>query len=883
MLNSDLIAYLQPAPSLFDALEWRDVTGRITDIRADRYTLRLSAVLTPGLYRCRLQTEDGAFDMETAMMPMVRVPDGKLDPVGPWDFDHINSVMAMPMARTYVNGRLVGGMWFDMPGPEDIERSRLNADFGFEAEAGVTELTLEFVERDRDRIDWPRVKFIEIREDERAFRELAPLSKHRPRIYMNPEEADLSRDHLADSLAFRTLIERINNGAQGTVDFDLVCFAYLMTKDADIGETIRTKVVELCRLPTWSGKPDPLVMGGENDRGIALKLYMIGLAWDWCASLFAPDEQTLIKGKVEEYIRKLYEFTVLQRAYMGCPTPDPHSLGTWNGTAIACMAFYEDLEVARKALPFFHGLFTDSLQVFPQDGKNVWVTYFPFHLIRYLAAAHTFGGMRPELQESSFLDRLGNAMLASFRAPNSQELQRGLRTREHRYLSSFLNRFHPTPGISSIYETFVDQERRSAGDVDLGLFDFLFAPRFDVAPAPFPSAPFFAKDIGSVTFASSGGIAGAFTAGLKAGRSVSFHIQSHNREFPPSMGGIQLSVDGSPVLVEINSYGLDSSLGNTMCFDDGGSYTQGQYLNGNAGPEKSSYIRRCLIGERFIYAHAVIKSELHPRHHVKRAERIVVVDLRTGAIVVSDSFEGDQPLLFATHLHCSGSVKDLGEGRFRLTGGQANLIAGIKDGDKGLSDEEKGEVFVTVLNGLNGQTVRIEDPIWHPTYIYGLNGKDDKQDIRFGRFPHYKRWRLEYESQVREGDFLYAITSNPGEVAAEDGVISFKDNATFQVGNHRIIGQSGCEIQAEAVISEAENQRLTLLGTRAFRQGDRSLTFAIPVDIELELAEDGFRGTIFASTSRCLEAAAGTQVSEWQHVPFHARSHSPWQASFRND
>ncbi|MDG0813519.1 hypothetical protein [Cohnella rhizosphaerae] len=490
MLNSDLIAYLQPSPSRFDGTEWRDVTGRLTDIEADDARIRLRVSLPPGLYRCKLQTLNGAFDMDTAMIPMVRVPDGKLDPVGPWDFDHLTGVMAMPMARTFVNGRRIGGMWFDMPGPEDIENSRLNADFGFEAEDGETELVLEFVERDRSRIDWRRIKFIEIRKDDRAPRELAPAEKGHPRVFVNSDEAERLRDRLADSPSFRAIVDRIKYGAPGSSEFDLVCLAYLVTKDRDIGEIVRSKVNELCRMATWSGKADPLVMGGENDRGIALKLYAIGLARDWCAELFDAEERSRMKEKVGTYIRKLYDFTVLQRAYMGCPTPEPHSLGTWNGTAIACMAFYDDLEEARKALPFFHGLFTESLRLFPQDGKNVWVTYFPFHLIRYLAAAHTFGGQRPELDRSSFLDRLGHAMLACFNAPNSQEMQRGLRTREHRFLSAYLSRFHPTPEIDSIYRTFVDQERKTAGDVDLGLFDLLYAPRQEGPAASYPKRPF---------------------------------------------------------------------------------------------------------------------------------------------------------------------------------------------------------------------------------------------------------------------------------------------------------------------------------------------------------------------------------------------------------
>ena len=68
---------------------------------------------------------------------MVRVPDGRRVPIGPWDLDHIRNVMAMPMVRTYVNGELKGGLWFAMPGPVQIAQGRLAAEFGFEAREGA--------------------------------------------------------------------------------------------------------------------------------------------------------------------------------------------------------------------------------------------------------------------------------------------------------------------------------------------------------------------------------------------------------------------------------------------------------------------------------------------------------------------------------------------------------------------------------------------------------------------------------------------------------------------------------------------------------------------------------------------------------------------------
>ena len=68
-------------------------------------------------------------------------------------------------------------------------------------------------------------------------------------------------------------------------------------------------------------------MGGDNDRVIGQKLYHTALAWDYLQPLFNEEERRAILSKAEEYLQKIYDFTLLQRAYMGYPTIDPHSLG----------------------------------------------------------------------------------------------------------------------------------------------------------------------------------------------------------------------------------------------------------------------------------------------------------------------------------------------------------------------------------------------------------------------------------------------------------------------------------------------------------------------------------------------------------------------------
>ena len=875
MNNSDLIAFLTPLVSQFSvagAFDLIDLTGRITDTQATARRLTMRFHVPAGMYFGQLETARGAFDMSTAMIEMVRVPDGKRVPVGPWDLDHIHNVMAMPMARTWVNGKLKGGLWFSVPGPEGIAEGRLSAEFGFEAQEGDNEVVLELVDRDRERMSWTSLAHLALRRDDRRRLPLLPAASAHPSVFLRSNEVGRIRTRWEDNPEFLKIREQLRtedlvlltDNSQGTLE--LACLVFALTGDAVVGARAKDRILDLAHAPTWSGRPDPLLMGGDNDRGISLRLFHLALGWDYLQPLLEGADRQALLTKADEYIGKMYDFTLLQRGYMGCPAIDPHSLGAWNGTAIACMAFYGDLPIARHALPFFHGLFTESLQLFPASGKAAWATYFPFHLILYLAAAHTFAEKCPELEVSFFLDHLGEALLTSFEAPNSQELQRGLRTREHRFLTAFLCRFHPTPGIEEIYRAFLRQERSVAGEVTLGIFDLLYAPAIDGPIAEFPDRPLYARDVGDLiaTVRADHTLAVSLSGGPKAGRKAVFHLMPQNREFAPSMGAFEIAVDGAPVLCNINMgvYGINSALTNTMCFEDGGGITNGQYLNGAVQPEASAVIRRCFIGDRFLYAHIVITGALHPRLEVTHADRVFLLDRKTGAIVVSDAFAGHQPLRFATHLHCSGSVTDLAKGLYRLTGGQANLIAGIKGGGKGLDDAERGEMFVLVLRSSQPARVVIEEPTWIPGYIYGLN-TTGKEDLRDGRFPRYKRWRLEITEQTTSASVVFALTLHPGEVTLSENCFSLPAGAGVQLGLAPLHAL-GVECCCECLLSDDTTRCITALGLRSMRHGSAELTFTSAVD--LTYAVDAGVGTVYAEGDTPAETQVGFALSPWQPI-----------------
>lgn len=887
MFNADLLAFLEPAPSRWEPQGWRDVCDVITDIRVDGPRFSFSATLPPGRYRCRIETKPGAFDMDTARIPMVQVPDGQRVLVGPWDLNHIDNVMAMPMAKTWVNGRLLGGLWFAMPGPDKVAENRLGADFGFEVEGdGETMVTLEFVENARDRIRWMDMRSMEIRADNRESLPLEPATASHPRIYVMADKLDGLRQRLPGTPLFERAVAKVRefgdlNAIQDISSvLDLGALVALITQDAQLIDIVRKAIVALCEKETWSGRPDPLLMGGENDRGVGFKLYFTGLAWDYLRDAFSADEQRLILAKVDDYLRKMYDFTTLQRGYMGCPSTDPHTLGAWFGVAVAAMAFYDDLPIARKALPFFHGLCVASQQVFPAGGKTAWSTFFPKFLARYSAAAQTFGGPRPELAESAYLDNMGNALLASYLTPNGQEMQRGKRTVEHRELTAFACRFHPTPGIEAIYQAFYEQELANMGNVDATIFDLLYAPTGATAAA-FPKQPLFVRDIGAIICGaqSTPKLAVSFSAGLLYGARPSFSVQAHNRCSNLPMGAFEARVDDAPVLMNLFGYGLSSALDNTLCIEDGGAITDGMYLPGEIGPECSPAIRRCLVTDRFVYAHAVVTGVVHPKWGVQLAERLFILDYQTGSIVLQDAFQANGPLRFGTHLHCAGSVTDLGGGQYRLTGGQAYTIAAPGrsfTGAAGLTDDEKGELFVQILDA-GAHRVVVEEPTWRPSYIYGLNNTG-KEDIKDGRFPRYKRWRLEMADRAAHGTLCFAVSVGKDAVRMDGGTACLPGGGAVYLAGLQPVQALGCTVVAEAVLVDEPAKRLAAIGMRNLDGPGIALSADVPIDLDFDAA--GGHGTLYSPAQNPGLRASGVSVGAWAHVPYHPRSKGNWLAEF---
>ena len=162
-----------------------------------------------------------------------------------------------------MNGKLKGGLWFDLPGPEQIAEGRLAAEFGFEAQEGENELILELIERDRERMNWGRLAYLELRKDDRRTVPLEPASARHPRVFLSSDDVKRVRERWNGNAEFEELQQRLRtedlvfltDNSQGTLEVASLVFA--LTGDEVIGARVKTRIMELA--PLLPGAAGPIL------------------------------------------------------------------------------------------------------------------------------------------------------------------------------------------------------------------------------------------------------------------------------------------------------------------------------------------------------------------------------------------------------------------------------------------------------------------------------------------------------------------------------------------------------------------------------------------------------------------------------------------------
>jgi hypothetical protein len=213
-----------------------------------------------------------------------------------------------------------------------------------------------------------------------------------------------------------------------------------------------------------------------------------------------------------------------------------------------------------------------------------------------------------------------------------------------------------------------------------------------------------------------------------------------------------------------------------------------------------------------------------------------------------------------------------------MTGGQAKLIAGVKYGNDGMKDEEKGEIFVCILRSGGSSKVVQEEPTWVPGYIYGLNGTG-KEDISEGHFPRYRRWRLEQEGRVTEGAFLLALSPHHEQAQWSNGQIALPAGGGVLMGPGSLKAL-GVEADCECLLWNPDPANVAALGATTLGHRGQTISFANPVDIDYDVKKG--TATVFAQGKHAPLAKSGFIVSEWELAGDEAwRTHSPYRSKLR--
>jgi hypothetical protein len=156
----------------------------------------------------------------------------------------------------------------------------------------------------------------------------------------------------------------------------------------------------------------------------------------------------------------------------------------------------------------------------------------------------------------------------------------------------------------------------------------------------------------------------------------------------------------------------------------------------------------------------------------------------------------------------------------------------------------------------------VEEPSWVPGYIYGLNNTG-REELREGRFPRYRRWRLEAGEPVTRGAFLIALGPRSEEARYVDGAAELPKGGHIHLGDTRVTAL-GVECDCECLLWDDEAHGLMAMGLRRLRHGSSELAFGHPVDVTYK--PDKGNGTIYAQGLFNPTKNAGFQVSPWEDV-----------------
>ncbi len=366
---------------------------------SDPVRLEMRIPADPGLYHMSLVTRDDTFDVDTCNLSLLEWPSQKTVSAGPFDFDHTNYRMAVPVFRVAVDDADCGLVWCEVPSPEDLQARRVRATWAVQfGAAGEHCIRLEVPENDRYRLRWTDVAEICLQPDDREILPFDVAASPHPRLFAVGEgfqRLQRHRDQVQQAM-LDNIAERAARHEDHTYGYLTVMQALVgrLNNDAQSTAAAIERTMALCARENWGYHDVPEIMGWNNDRDTGMRMFETAIVYDWLYEQLTGEQRETMRSKLAYHAEIAARTTLLQRGYWYYRTCEAHGFGYWFGFAAAAGALLDEDDRARDWLTWIHSNIVDGLTHMPDDGIVEWPVFNPYWGVMTAAVLESLLGKR---------------------------------------------------------------------------------------------------------------------------------------------------------------------------------------------------------------------------------------------------------------------------------------------------------------------------------------------------------------------------------------------------------------------------------------------------------------------------------------------------------
>ena len=817
-------------PSSLPGQLLQDRMGRMSVETPDERSLVLRGKLAPGRYQMMLKTKSGTFPSESLLIELTEWPSRKRVLAGPFDLDHTEYSMVVPTFRVFVDGDDRGLVWAVVSSPEDMEKRRIRAIWGFEADRrAATEIRLE-IPPDEERLRWADLRQLDLFLDDRASVPFKASDEGRPRLFTDQlafERLVGDRDPVQEAL-LANMRDRLEHGHDGTYIHRPVIAALvgrLTGEERWVKEAIEA-IEKMCARPVWGYHDVPEIMGWNNDRDAGMRMFEAAFVYDWLYEHVTEAQRRLMREKMAYHASIAYRTTVLQKGYWYYRTAEAHGHGFWFGFAAAALALADTEPEAQKWLDWIHGNVRDALAHMSEDGISEWLVFnVQWLILTAMLLERALGG---RLRGRFPLLRNYSRNIIGFTGPATSVapllLYLAGRHRDRRAQADALLAIGLAADGASLAKP------RHLHPLALLAYDPTLAPS-----RPSPARPAAVCSLGGLAMCRGRDprTRFSFTCGtpLTARQhaahgwiSRAWYQIGHAGSFGWCVGGRTI------VPLFVPTYRRDCSNANIITVDGKGHPTHGRWLGFDIPLAKTAWIEHFASGAGVTFCHATASEAFTAEAGVLHRVRRWVYFHDAAVLVLHDTIELDQPRQLAWHLNTTAEPRAAGPNRYALAVKDAafevralhSKVDGNDDLD-GLASEVATTQFVPPYTlGIN--LYKTLD--WQPELQTQGKAIPNYVDLQFAPAAAAAKWEL----ITLMGEQTAAIASAESRAVNGDMRIDLGDVGSVCWGSGLVTaGES--EIDADMIVRVGDGADYVSFRTRSWRRQGDGVTLAAPEDL----------------------------------------------------